>query len=57
MDAHVLQCEFDQYVRQRFRMMGDNENLFIAQRVCVVAKQLSTPRNGDRFRFRFRTIG
>ncbi|HXW08751.1 MAG TPA: hypothetical protein VD833_26205 [Vicinamibacterales bacterium] len=57
MDANVLKCEFDQYVRQRFRVMRDNENLFVRQRVCVVAKQFSTPCDGDRFRLLFRTIG
>jgi hypothetical protein len=56
MDANVLKCEFDQYVRQRFRVMRDNENLFVRQRVCVVAKQFSTPCDGDRFQLLFRAV-
>jgi hypothetical protein len=42
---------------QGFRVTGDSENLVVRQRVRVLAKQFSTPRNGHRFRPLFRTIG
>ena len=57
MDANVLQGEVDHNVRQRFGVTRDDENLFVRQRVRVIAKQFPAPRNGDRFRLLFRTIG
>ena len=57
MDTNVPQGEVDHKIRQRFRMARDDENLFVRQRVCLMAQQFSAPRNGDWFRVLVRTIG
>jgi hypothetical protein len=56
-NANVLQRQVDHDVRDGFGVTCDREDLVVRQRIRIIAKQFSTPRNGDRFRFRFRTIG
>ena len=57
MNANVLYRQIDHDVRQGFRVTCDDEDLLVRQRIRSIAKQFSTPRNGDRFRLLFRTIG
>jgi hypothetical protein len=47
MDANVLQRKIDHKVRQRFGMTRDDENLFVRQRVRLIAEQFPTPLNRD----------
>jgi hypothetical protein len=56
-NAHVLQGNVHHNMRQRFGVMRDDKHLFVRQRVRVIAEQFPAPRNGDRFRLLFRTIG
>ena len=57
MNANVLQRQVDHDVREGFGVTYDCEDLLVRQRVRIISKQFSTPRNGDRFRPLFRTIG
>ena len=57
MNANVLQRQVDHDVRKGFRVTCDGEDLVVRQRVRIISKQFSTPRNGDRIRLLFRTIG
>jgi hypothetical protein len=53
---NVLECELNQHVCQRLRMTRDEENLFVRQRVRVIAEQFSAARDGDRFQLLFRPV-
>jgi hypothetical protein len=56
-NANVLQRQVDNDVRKGFGVTCDREDLVVRQRFRIISKQFSTPRNGDRFRLLFLTIG
>jgi hypothetical protein len=55
-DANVLQRDDDQNVRQRFGVTRDGENFFVRHDLRVIAEQVPTVRDRDRFRLLVRTI-
>jgi hypothetical protein len=57
LNVNVLQRQVDHDVRDGFRVTCDRDDLIVRQRIRIISKQFSTPRNGDRFRLLFRTIG
>ena len=57
MNANVLQRHLDHDVRKGFDVTHDREDFIVGQGFRVIAKQFSTARNRDCFRFLFRTLG